>query len=66
MEPQDLEVITTALRDDVLCQDNKYDLLIAARDFSCTVPGWGTGKRDKFQFDMCDLPDGKEYAYHFI
>lgn len=93
LEGEDLEVVTQALKDEVLCHDNKYDLLIATRDFSCLLPSKAEPLEDehsgrlggcvkaivrnserrarndrfnKFQFDSCELPDGKEYAYHFL
>ena len=56
LEGDQLKTVTEALHEDVLNQDGKYDLLIAARDF----------KSGKFQFDTCELPSGKQYAYHFI
>jgi len=56
LEGDRLQSVMEALRDEVLCQDCKLDLLIAARDF----------KHDGFQFDTCELPDGKEYAYHLL
>jgi hypothetical protein len=56
LEGDQLKEVLEALQDEVLAQDNKYDLLIAARDFKC----------GDFQFDSCELPDGKEYTYHFI
>jgi hypothetical protein len=56
LEGKQLAEVTAALQADVLSQDGKYDLLIAARDF----------RHGDFQFDTCDLPDGKEYAYHFV
>lgn len=61
LEGDDLKVAKEALTEDVLRQDNKYDLIIAARDFAIDLPD-----RDAFQFDPCELPDGMEYAYHFI
>jgi hypothetical protein len=61
LEGADLAFITTAVQRDILSQEGKYDLLIAARDFSCNLPSGG-----KFHFDTCELPDGKEYAYHFV
>jgi hypothetical protein len=72
LEGEDLATVTEALENEVLNQDNKYDLLIAARDFSCDlrkdirIPQLAHRDRDRFQFDPCELPDGKEYAYHFI
>ena len=62
LESDDLKAVTEELREDVLTQDGKYDLMIAARDFHCRIPSTG----GKFRFDPCDLPDGKEYAYHFV
>ncbi len=56
LEPEEIKDITLALHDELAYLDNKHDLLIAARDF----------KHGDFQFDSCELPDGKEYAYHFI
>lgn len=56
LEGEQLKEVTEALQDEVLSQDCKPDLLIAARDFKC----------GKFQFDTCELPDGKEYSYHFV
>jgi len=56
LEGERLKEVTEALRDEVLNRDNRYDLLMAARDFKC----------GDFQFDTCELPDGKEYAYHFV
>jgi hypothetical protein len=53
---EDREAVVQALKDDVFCHDNKYELMLAARDFKC----------GDFQFDPCELPDGKEYAYSFI
>jgi len=61
LEPEDRECVVQALRDEFLNQDNKYDLMISARDFSHKFPG---GR--KFYFDPSELPDGKEYSYHFI
>jgi hypothetical protein len=60
LEGAELATVTEALRNDVLRQDGKYDLMIAARDFSCKLPS------GKFEFDPCELPDGKEYTYHFL
>lgn len=65
LEEDDLRAVTEALDEDVLCHDNKYELLLAARDFSCRIPSRESQKHGKFQFDACELPDGKEYAYHF-
>lgn len=59
---EDLDVASGALRCEVLSQDNKYDLLIAARDFSCELPSRG----GRLHFDSCDLPSGEEYAYQFL
>lgn len=56
LEGEQLKEVTEAIKNEVLCQDCKYDLLIAARDF----------KHGDFRFDTCELPDGKDYAYHFI
>lgn len=56
LEGAQLTRVTEALQDEVLSQDCKYDLLIAARDFRC----------GDFQFDTCELPDGKDYSYHFV
>jgi hypothetical protein len=56
LPPEQLLGVTEALRNEVLSQDGKYDLLIAARDF----------KHGSFQFDTCELPDGKEYSFHFV
>ena len=56
LEGDQLRDVSDALRNEVLLQDGKYDLLIAARDF----------KHGNFRFDTCELPDGKEYAYHFV
>lgn len=61
LEGDDLEEAKQALEDGVFNRDGKYDLLISARDFSCTLPG---GR--KFELDTCELPDGMEYAYNFI
>jgi hypothetical protein len=63
LEGDDLTAVMDALEEDVLRQDNKYELLIAARDFSCKIPSRESERYGKFQFD--ELPDGKEYAYHF-
>lgn len=56
LEGEELNRVTAALREEVLSQDNKYDLLIAARDF----------EHEGFMFDPCELPSGKEYSYHFV
>lgn len=56
-----LAEVKQALQEEVLNQDCKYDLMIAARDFQYT---FSDGK--KFQFETCELPDGKEYTYQFI
>ncbi len=56
LEGEQLKEVTEALQNEVFCHDFRYDLLIAARDFKC----------GDFQFDSCELPDGKEYAYHFV
>lgn len=61
LEREDRECVVRALRDEVLSHDNKYDLMISTRDFSCRL-----ANDRKFYFDPCELPDGKEYAYHFI
>ncbi len=66
LDGEDLKAVTDALREEVLCRDNKYELLIAARDFSCKIPSRESERYGKFQFDSCELPDGKEYAYHFV
>lgn len=75
LEPEDRECVVQALRDEVLNQDNKYDLMVSARDFSCRLPSvsddnFHTGpireQRNRFTFDPCELPDGREYAYHFV
>ncbi len=60
LEPEDRECVAQALRDEVLNQDNKYDLMVSARDFSCRL-----ANGSKWHFDPRELPDGKEYAYHF-
>ncbi len=56
LEGERLKEVTEALQEEVLTQDGKYDLLIAARDFT----------HKGFHFDTCELPDGKEYTYHFV
>lgn len=61
LEPEDRECVVQALRDEVLNRDNKYDLMISARDFCCRLEDGS-----KFSFDPCELPSGKEYAYHFV
>jgi hypothetical protein len=70
LKGKDLAAVTQALKDEVLCQDNKYDLLIAARDFSCRLPSMEhlreNDRHGNFHFDTTELPDGKEYAYHFV
>jgi len=66
LKGEDLKVVLDALQNEVLCQDNKYELLIAARDFSCKIPSRESERYGSFQFDACDLPKGKEYHYHFL
>ncbi len=60
MEPEDRECVVQALRDEVLYLDSRHELMVAASEFWCVLPD------RKFTFDPCELPDGKEYAYHFI
>lgn len=60
-EGDELGDISEAVKDEVLRDDWYCDLIIAARDFTYTFK---SGKR--FRFDTCELPDGKEYDYHFI
>jgi hypothetical protein len=62
LQGEDLVAVTAALQEDVLRQEGEYDLLIAARDFSCQMPG----RAARFHFDTCELPDGKAYSYHFV
>lgn len=67
LPPDDLAEVTEALQDEVLNQDCKYDLLIAARDFKHRFDNQPPGEKYRyFQFDSCDLPSGKEYSYHFL
>lgn len=66
LHPDDLAEVTEALQDEVLNQDCKYDLLIAARDFKHRFDHQPGDQRRYFQFDSCDLPSGKEYSYHFL
>jgi hypothetical protein len=66
MQPEDRECVVQALRDEVLSRDGKYDLVLAARDFSCRIPSRESERHGQFTFDSCELPDGKEYAYHFV
>jgi hypothetical protein len=61
-EGAELEEITEAVKEDIFRQECKYDMLIAARDFSHQ---FSTDRR-KFQFDSCDMPSGMVYSYHFI
>lgn len=56
LEGDKLKEISQALEEDVFSHDDKYELLIAARDF----------RHGEFYFDSCELPSGKEYAYHFV
>jgi hypothetical protein len=60
LEGKELEEVTQAVIEEVLVHDCKYDLMIAARDFTHTL---STGR--KFQFS-CEMPDGRDYSYHFI
>jgi hypothetical protein len=60
-DDEDRAAVKQALDDDVLSQDGKWDLMIAARDFRVKLPN-----RGDFYFDSCELPTGKEYAYHFL
>jgi hypothetical protein len=62
LDGDDLTTVSQALEDQVLRQDGKYDLMIAARDFSCEL----SGGKGRFEFDTCELPTGMEYAYHFL
>lgn len=66
LSAEDLAEVTQNLKYDVLSRDNKYDLMIAARDFSCMLPGRQDDNRKRFHFNLCEMPDGKAYAYHFI
>lgn len=66
LEGEDLAVVTQALKDDVLSQDGKWDIMLAARDFQCDLPSQPIGRNKKFYFDPTELPSGKEYAYHFM
>ena len=61
LEGDELRQISGALEEEVLSQDCKYDLLIAARDFNFRFDDGRT-----FKFDCCELPDGEDYSYHFI
>lgn len=61
LEQADLDIVSRAIREDVFRQDNKYELMIYARDFVCEI-----SDGSEFQFDPCDLPDGMIYSYHFI
>lgn len=62
-EGEELERITQAVKDEVLCQDNRHDLMVSARDFEFDrAPADG----GKFSFDSCEIPDGMEYSFHFI
>lgn len=63
LEGSDLVEVTQALQDEVLIYDNKHELLNAAANFTHSPNG---EKSKIFCFDNCDLPDGKEYSYHFI
>ncbi len=64
MALKDMKLIVRTLKEEVLREDNKYDLMIAARDFSCELPDRDGEERRAFRFD--ELPDGMVYAYHFI
>jgi hypothetical protein len=61
LEGSELSEVSQAVKDEVLSQDCKHDLMIKARDFTFKLADGTT-----FQFDSCELPDGKDYSYHFI
>lgn len=75
LEDHDLAAVTEALKEQVLNQDNMYDLVIAVRDFSCPLPSLEPsdeetsrprGRGRNFEFDCDDCPDGMRYAYQFV
>jgi hypothetical protein len=61
LEQSDLEAVTKAAQEEVLVGENEHELMSAAAGFSHQL---SDGR--KFQFDTCELPDGKVYAYHFV
>lgn len=52
--------VEEAISEDVFRQDGKWEMMLAAREFTYQLPDY------KFQFDPCDLPDGMVYSFHFI
>lgn len=61
LEGDDLAAVQQAVKDEILCSEDRYESIAAFRDFSHTLED---GR--KFEFDSFEIPDGKDYAYHFI
>lgn len=59
-EPSNREAVEEAIKEDIFRQEGKWEMILAARDFSVQLPD------HKFYFDSCEIPDGMVYSYHFI
>ena len=55
-EPDKVVEITDALKDDLYYEEFEWDLKRAVYNF----------KHKDYQFDGCDMPDGKVWSYHYL
>ena len=53
--------LIASIKEDIFKCEDKYEVHMAVRDFTCELPSG-----EKFQFDLCEFPSGKEYSYHFV
>ena len=61
LDDADRKALTEELKDQIFNCEEKYEVIMAIRDFRCKLP-----TRGDFSFDLCEFPSGKEYCYHFI
>ncbi len=72
LEGVELETVKAAVKEEILGREDgngPYALMNAAAEFTCILPdrdGRESLKSREFRFDPYELPDGKEYSYHFI
>lgn len=61
LEGDDLAVAKACVEEEIFIADDRHDAMVAAGDFRIHLPNG-----HPFSFDPCELPDGKDYEYHFI
>jgi hypothetical protein len=61
LDNEQLAEVTEDVKEAVFCHETQHELISAAADFHHIFADGST-----FEFDTCELPDGKTYSYHFL